>query len=69
MGIFKNLIIDHPYWYDDTKLEKFILRENIDAAIKMYGSDNNPELREFLELVTPTTGPDYFIYVRDSFKV
>ena len=69
MGVFKNLIIDHPYWYDDTKLEKFILRENVDAAIRMYGSNNNPELREFLELVTPTTGPDYFIYVRDSFKV
>ena len=65
MGKVKELLPD--YVYDGTmSIDRYALKEEVKTMIDNGIFENKSLLREFLEEITPSTGPDYFIYVEQS---
>lgn len=65
MGRLKESIPDYIWDIPEEETNKFWLEKDIEAIVS-NGTSDNEELKAFLNTVTPTTGPDYFIYVKDE---
>lgn len=65
MGRLKESIPDYIWDLPEEETNKFWLEKDIEAIVSNDKS-NNEDLREFLNAVTPITGPDYFIYIKDE---
>ncbi len=65
MSKVKELLPD--YVYDGImSIDRYALKEEVKTMIDNGIFENKSLLREFLEEITPSTGPDYFIYVEQS---
>lgn len=62
MGRLKESIPEDIWDATEEEQNKYFYKENIKSIIEQNNPNKNHELREFLERVTPVTGPDYFIY-------
>lgn len=65
MGRLKESIPDYIWDLPEEETNKFWLEKDIEAIVS-NGTSDNEELKAFLNTVTPITGPDYFIYVKDE---
>lgn len=65
MGRLKESVPDYIWDLPEDKINKFWLEKDIEAIVS-NGKSDNEVLREFLDNVTPITGSDYFIYVKDE---
>ena len=65
MGKLKESIPDYIWDLPEEETNKFWLGKDIEAIVS-NGTSDNEELKDFLNTVTPITGPDYFIYVKDE---
>ena len=65
MGRLKESIPDYIWDLPEEETNKFWLGKDIEAIVS-NGTSDNEELKDFLNTVTPITGPDYFIYVKDE---
>lgn len=65
MGRLKESIPDYIWDLPEEETNKFWLAKDIEAIVA-NGKSDNEDLYKFLNLVTPITGPDYFIYVKDE---
>ena len=66
MSKVKNSLPERIWDLTEKEQNKYLFKEYIRILIERGNPYTNPELREFLERVTPMTGPDYFIYVKDE---
>lgn len=65
MSKLKDLIPDNLWDLPEEKQNKFWLEKEIEAIVSQSKTASG-ELKDFLEKVTPITGPHYFIFVKDE---
>ncbi len=65
MGRLKESIPDYIWDWPEEKINKFWLEKDIEAIVSQSKTTDG-KLKDFLEKVTPLTGPHYFIYVKDE---
>lgn len=65
MSKLKDSIPDYVWDLPEKEINKFWFKKNIEAMVSQ-GTATNEALKDFLEKVTPITGPDYYIYVKDE---
>lgn len=66
MGRMKDLLPDYVWNMPEEEMNKFWLKQDVDAIVSQAKRNNNPVLLEFLDRVTPKAGPNYFIMVEDE---
>lgn len=65
VGKLKNYLPEYVL-NGEVSFEKYLAQEEIKDMIRKGCVEDKSDLKEFLQLVTPTIGPDYFAYVKDA---